>query len=104
MKYNSKLIEKCAKGAPGEQTVLLNTTDISNENGYSEYKALSAHPLGMPISAYRNEEGELTVLQREGLCHAIVAGSTGCGKSMRYFENCLFNLDGKTSVIVGDVK
>ena len=104
MKYNSKLIEKCAKGAPGEQTVLLNMTDVSKEKGYSEYTALSEHKLGMPISAYRNKEGELTVLQREGLCHAIVAGSTGCGKSMRYFENCLFNLDGKTSVIVGDVK
>lgn len=104
MKYNSKLIEKCAKGAPGEQTILLNMCDISNEEGYSEYKALSEHKLGMPISAYRNKEGELTILQRDGLCHALVAGSTGCGKSMRYFENCLFNLDGKTSVIVGDVK
>ena len=104
MKYNSELIKKFAKGVPGEQTVLLNISDISKESGYSEYKALSAHKLGMPISAYRNDNGELTVLQREGLCHAIVAGSTGCGKSMRYFENCLFNLDGTTSVIVGDVK
>lgn len=104
MKYNSKLIEKCAKGAPGEQTVLLNTSQISREKGYSEYKALSEHKVGMPISAYRNENGELIILQRDGLCHTIVAGSTGCGKSMRYFENCLFNLDGKTSVIVADVK
>lgn len=104
MKYNTKLIEKCAKGAPGEQTILLKIKDVAREKGFGEYKALTEHKLGMPISAYRNDKGELIILQRSGLCHTIVAGSTGCGKSMRYFENCLFNLDGKASVIVGDVK
>ena len=104
MKYNSKLIEKCAKSVPGEQTVLLNIDEISKESGYSRYKALSEHVLGMPVSAYRDKNGELIILQRDGLCHALVAGSTGCGKSMRYFENCLFNLDAKSSVIVVDVK
>lgn len=104
MKYNSKLVEKCAQGVPGEQTVLLSVDEISKEKGYSQYKALTEHKLGMPISAYRNQEGELIILQQDGLCHALVTGSTGCGKSMRYFENCLFNLDGKTSVIVADVK
>ena len=104
MKYNSKLIEKFARGVPGEQTVLLGMDEISSESGYSEYVALSPHKLGMPVSAYRNGSGQLIILQRDGLCHAIVAGSTGCGKSMRYFENCLFNLDGKSSVIVADVK
>lgn len=104
MKYNSRLVEKCAQGVPGEQTVLLTLKQISKESGYSEYKALTEHRLGMPVSAYRNADGELIILQRDELCHALVAGSTGCGKSMRYFENCLFNLDGKTSVIVADVK
>lgn len=104
MKYNARLLKKFAQGAPGEQTVLLTIDQIAKESGYSEYKALTGHGLGMPVSAYRNSDGELIILQRNGLCHALVSGSTGCGKSMRYFENCLFNLDGRTSVIVADVK
>ncbi|MBD5584978.1 MAG: type IV secretory system conjugative DNA transfer family protein [Clostridia bacterium] len=104
MKYNSKLIERYAKGVPGEQTVLLSTQDVLKEGGFSSYKALTKHRTGMPLSAYRDENGELNIIQRDGLCHALVAGSTGCGKSMRYLENCLFNLDGTVSVIVADVK
>lgn len=104
MKFNPKLIEKCAKGAPGEQTVILTVDDIAKESEYFKYKALSKRPLGTPVSAYRGDDGELYVLQRNGLCHALVAGSTGCGKSMRYLENYLFNLDGKISVIVADIK
>ncbi len=104
MKYNINLIKKCASGVPGEQTVLLAASDIAKEEGFCEYKALTPHEVGMPVSAYRNESGELTILQQRGLCHALVAGSTGCGKSMRYLENCLFNLDGKTSAIIADVK
>lgn len=104
MKFNTKLIEKYAKGVPGEQTVLLGIEEISKESEYIKYKALTEHPLGMPVSAYREEDGELYVLERSGLCHALVAGSTGCGKSMRFLENYLFNLDGKISVIVADIK
>ncbi len=104
MKYNGQLIRQYAEGVPGEQTVLLAASDIAKESEFSEYKALTPHDVGMPVSVYRAESGELTVLQRRGLCHALVAGSTGCGKSMRYLENCLFNLDGKTSAIIADVK
>ncbi|MDE7329834.1 MAG: type IV secretory system conjugative DNA transfer family protein [Clostridia bacterium] len=104
MKYNSKLTEKYAKSVPGEQTVLLSVEEVSAEKGYSKYKAFEKHAQGMPVSAYRNEEGELIFVQRDGLCHALVAGNTGCGKSMRYLENCLYNLDGSVSVIVADVK
>lgn len=103
MKFNTKLIEKYAKGVPGEQTVILSVDDIAKEGEYTKYKALSEHPVGMPVSAYR-ENGDLYILQRNGLCHALVAGSTGCGKSLRYLENYLFNLDGKISVIVADIK
>lgn len=104
MKYNVELIRKCARRVPGEQTVLLSASDVAKESGFSEYKALTPHEVGMPVSAYRNGDGELMILQQRGLCHALVAGNTGCGKSMRYLENCLYNLDGKTSAIIADVK
>lgn len=104
MKLNSNLIEKFAKSVPGEQTVLLSIDDVAKESGYVKYGALGKHAPGMPVSAYRDKDGELYVVQRKGLCHALVTGSTGCGKSMRYLENYLFNLDGKISVIVADIK
>lgn len=104
MNFTPTLIDKISKGVPGEQTELICADDLKNESGYTVYKSMGKHPLGMPVSAKRAENGELTITQRDGLCHALVAGSTGCGKSMRYLENCLFNLDGTTSVIVGDVK
>lgn len=104
MRYNTKLIERCARGVPGEQTMLLGIPEIAKEEGYTVYKAQTEHPMGMPISAYRDENGELNVLQRNGLCHALVAGATGCGKSLRYSLNYLFNLDGKSSAIICDIK
>lgn len=104
MKYNSKLIEKYARGVPGEQSVLIPAADLSSERGYSEFPALSKHVAGMPVTSYRNSDGTLKIIQHDGLCHALVAGSTGCGKSMRYLETCLFNLDGTVSAIVADVK
>ncbi len=104
MKFNAKLIDRFAKSVPGEQTVILGTDDVAKESEYTKYKALSKHSPGMPVAAYRDEDRELYVLQRKGLCHALVTGSTGCGKSMRYLENYLFNLDGKISVIVADIK
>lgn len=103
-KYNSKLIKRYVKDVPGEQTELLTVDDIRGEKGFTTYPAMSPHPLGMLVAVYRNAEGALTVVQRDGLCHALIAGSTGCGKSMRYLENVLFNLDGATSLIVADVK
>ncbi|MCM1237745.1 MAG: type IV secretory system conjugative DNA transfer family protein, partial [Ruminococcus flavefaciens] len=103
MKFNSKLVEKYAKSVPGEQTVLLSMEELAAERGYTKYKAFEKHPLGMPVSVYRDGY-DLVFVQRDGLCHALVAGSTGCGKSMRYLENCLYNLDGSASVIVADVK
>ena len=104
MKFNARLIERCARSVPGEQTELLGIGDIAQEDGYSVHKALSEHPTGIPVSAYRDEDGELCILQRDGLSHVLVAGSTGCGKSMRYLINQLFDLNGKTSVIVADIK
>ena len=104
MKINAKLIERCARSVPGEQTVLLGREEIAREDGYSVHKALDEHPPGIPLSAYRDESGALCILQRDGLCHTLVTGSTGCGKSMRYLLNQLFDLDGRTSVIVADIK
>lgn len=104
MKYNAQLIDKYSKDVPGEQTVLLSYTDLIGEEGFSAHVALEKHPIGMPVSACRDVGGKLIITQMDGLCHALVAGSTGCGKSMRYLENCLFNLDGSTSAIVADVK
>ena len=104
MKFNTKLIERYAKGVPGEQTVILSVDDVAKESEYTAFNALSKHPVGMPVSAFRDGDGNLRVLQKSGLCHALVTGSTGCGKSMRYLENNLFNLDGKISVIVADIK
>lgn len=104
MKFNARLIERCAKGVPGEQTVLLGIEDVAREEEYSVYKALSDHQPGIPVSAYRDKNGELYIVQRNGFCHSLVAGSTGCGKSMRYLTNYLFNLTGKNSVIVADIK
>lgn len=104
MKFNAKLIERCARSVPGEQTVLLRREEIAREDGYSVHKALDEHPPGIPLSAYRDESGALCILQRDGLCHTLVTGSTGCGKSMRYLLNQLFDLDGRTSVIVADIK
>ena len=103
MRFTPALIDKMAKGVPGEQTELLSAETVGKEKGYTVYKAGEPHPLGMPVAAMR-VDGELYITQHDGLCHALVAGSTGCGKSMRYLENCLFNLDGTTSAIVGDVK
>ena len=104
MKFNATLIDKFARGIPGEQTQLLTAEEIAGEPGYNKYKALTGHVPGMPVSTFRDENGELYVLQRKGLCHALVTGSTGCGKSMRFLENYLFNLDGQNSVIVADIK
>lgn len=104
MKYNAKLIDRFSKSVPGEQTVMLSADDIAGESEFEEYRALTKHAPGMPVSAYRDGDGQLRILQRKGLCHALVTGSTGCGKSMRYLENYLFNLDGKISVIVADIK
>ena len=104
MKYNSKLTAKYAKGVPGEQTRLCGINDVLKEEEFTEYSALDRHPPGMPVSAYRNQAGELKIVQRNGLCHTLVSGSTGCGKSMRYLENFLYNLNGNVSVIVADVK
>ena len=104
MRYNTKLIERCARGVPGEQTMLLGIPEIAKEEGYTVYRAQTEHPLGIPVSSYRGEDGGLYILQRNGLCHVLVTGSTGCGKSMRYLANYLFNLDGKNSVIVSDIK
>ncbi len=104
MKFNAKLIERCVRGVSGEQTVLLGIEDVAAECGYSIHKAISKHSVGMPISAYRDEVGTLQILQRDGLCHALVTGSTGCGKSMRYLINFLYGLDGQYSVIVADIK
>lgn len=103
MRFTPALIDKMAKGVPGEQTELLSAETVGKEKGYTVYRAGEPHPLGMPVAAMR-VDGELYITQHDGLCHALVAGSTGCGKSMRYLENCLFNLDGTTSAIVGDVK
>lgn len=104
MKLNSKIIERCAKGVPGEQTVLLDIGDMVKEDGYSVYKAMSEHKPGIPVSSFRDETGQLNILQKDGFCHCLVAGSTGCGKSMRYLTNQLFNLTGNNSVIVADIK
>lgn len=48
---------------------------------------VSKHTYSMLVSAYIDENGELNILQRKGLCHALVAGATGCGKSMRYLDS-----------------
>ncbi|MDE7379640.1 MAG: type IV secretory system conjugative DNA transfer family protein [Clostridia bacterium] len=104
MKRNVKLLEKYAKGVPGEQTELIDAEKLISENEFTVHKALSPHSTGMPVTSYRNADGELCIIQRDGLCHALVAGSTGCGKSMRYLETCLFDLDGTASAIVADVK
>ena len=104
MKINAKLIERYAKGVPGEQTQLLGMDEIAAERGYTLCAAQAAHPAGIPVSAFRNGAGELCILQQDGLCHTLVAGSTGCGKSMRYLANYLFHLDGTHSIVVADVK
>lgn len=104
MKYNARLIERCAKGVPGEQTELLTINDIVNEGGFTQYPVSRGHIPGIPVSSYRTQNGNLHILQRDGLCHCLVVGSTGCGKSMRFLLNYLFNLDGSNSVIVADIK
>lgn len=104
MRYNTKLIERCARGVPGEQTMLLGISEIAKEEGYTVYRTQTEHPLGIPVSSYRGEDGGLYILQRNGLCHVLVTGSTGCGKSMRYLANYLFSLNGKNSVIISDIK
>ncbi len=104
MRLNSKLIERCAEGVPGEQTVLLGTDDIAKEDGYTEFEAMSEHQPGTPVSAYRDKNGQLRIVQKDGFCHSIVTGSTGCGKSFRFLVNFLYNLTGKNSVIVADIK
>ncbi len=101
---NLELINKIARNAPGEHSVLMPVADVIGEEGYSVHRALAPHPVGMPISAFRNENGELMIVQKDGLCHALVAGNTGSGKSLRYLITTLFNLTGEHSVIITDVK
>ena len=98
------LINKIAESTPGEHSVLMPVRDLMGEEGFSAHKAFSPHPMGMPVSSFRNEQGELMILQKDGLSHALVAGSTGCGKSLRYLTTTLFNLTGEHSVIITDVK
>ena len=104
MNFSPDLIDIFSKGVPGEQTELVSLGDLEKEEGFSSHELFAPHEPGMPVSCRRGEDGKLYVVQRDGLCHALVAGNTGCGKSMRYLESCLFNLDGKTSAVVGDVK
>lgn len=104
MKFSPELIEKFSKGVPGEQTELISLADLEKEGGFSSHEVFAKHAPGMPVSCVRGEDGKLRIVQRDGLCHALVAGNTGCGKSMRYLETCLFDLDGTVSVLVGDVK
>lgn len=101
---NNKLLEKYAQDVPGEKTVLLKIGDLANDNNFTFYKAQSAHQPGIPVSSFRDNNGELYILQHNGYCHSLVAGSTGCGKSMRFLINQLFNLTGDTSVIIVDIK
>lgn len=103
-KLNLELINKIAESAPGEHSVLMSVLDLIGEEGFSVHRALAPHPMGMPVSSFRNENGELMILQKDGLCHALVAGNTGSGKSLRYLVTSLFNLTGEHSVIVTDVK
>lgn len=104
MQLNTKLINQYAHDAAGEKTVLLGIGDITKDKNFTLYKALAEHQPGIPISSFRDEKGELYILQQNGYCHTLVAGATGCGKSMRFLMNQLFNLTGDTSVIVVDIK
>lgn len=101
---NLELINKISEKVPGEHSVLMPISDIIGEEGFSVHKAFDPHPMGMPVSSFRNENSELIIVQRDGLCHALVAGSTGCGKSLRYLTTTLFNLTGEHSVLITDVK
>ncbi len=103
-KLNHALIEQIAKDVPGEHSRLLSVQEVEGERGYSVHRAFEPHPVGMPISSYRAEDGSLMIVQRDGLCHALVAGNTGSGKSLRYLITTLFNLTGEHSVIITDVK
>lgn len=104
-KLNLKMINTAAGSAPGEHSVLMRSQEVIGEEGFSVHKALDPHhPVGMPISSFRNDQGELMIIQKDGLCHALVAGNTGCGKSLRYLVTTLFNLTGEHSVIITDVK
>ena len=103
-KLNLELINRIAEEVPGEHSKLLSAAELMGEEGYSVHRALTPHPVGMPVSTFRNEKGELMIVQRDGLCHALVAGNTGSGKSLRYLINTLFNLTGEHSVIITDVK
>ena len=103
-KLNLELINKIAENAPGEHSELISAQDLIGEEGFSVHRALAPHPVGMPVTSFRNEEDELMVIQKDGLCHALVAGSTGSGKSLRYLMTTLFNLTGEHSVIITDVK
>lgn len=103
-KISLELINKIAENVPGEHSVLMPVADLVGEKGFSVHKALTPHPMGMPVSSFRNEDGELMVVQKDGLCHAVVAGNTGSGKSLRYLITTLYNLTGEHSVIITDVK
>lgn len=103
-KINLELINKIAESVHGEHSILMPIADIIGEEEFSVHRALEPHPMGMPISSYRDKNGDLMIVQRNGLCHALVAGSTGCGKSLRYLVTTLFNLTGEHSVIITDVK
>lgn len=103
-KINLGFINKIAESVHGEHSVLMSVADIIGEKGFSIHKALDPHPMGMPMSSFRDKDGNLVIVQKDGLCHALVAGSTGCGKSLRYLVTTLFNLTGEHSVIITDVK
>ena len=103
-KINLEFINKIAESIHGEHSELISAQDLIGEEGFSVHRALAPHPVGMPVTSFRNEKGELMVIQKDGLCHALVAGSTGCGKSLRYLVTTLFNLTGEHSVIITDVK
>ena len=103
-KINLELINKIAESLPGEHSVLVPVRELIGEEGFSAHRAFTPHPIGMPVSSFRNENGDLMIVQKDGLCHALVAGNTGCGKSLRYLVTTLFNLTGEHSVIITDVK
>ncbi len=103
-KIDLELLNKIAESTPGEHAVLMPVRELIGEKGFSAHRAFAPHPAGMPVSTFRGEDGTLTVVQKDGLCHALVAGNTGSGKSLRYLITTLFDLTGEHSVIITDVK
>ena len=100
-------IEICQKHIdmmPGEHTKLRTLDDLTKEDGFyvCDYNCNTS---GFLVSTKRDENNQLkSYFSKSQLCHEVIIGSSGSGKSQGFTINVIMSLDGTVSYIINDPK